>query len=125
MSLFKNKELAGMLDAWESTYKKGQLTLWLFLALKDGEKYVDEIREFIVFSSCETIVCEEQSLYRMLRKFKDLGLLSYRTAPGAGGPERKYYRLTPGGEELLHNFCERNMALFYKENIKNLMFRKL
>lgn len=36
-----------LLYTWEETYKKGQLTLWIFLALKDGEKYVNEIRKQI------------------------------------------------------------------------------
>jgi phospholipid N-methyltransferase len=35
-----------LLSSWEETYKKGQLTLWIFLAFKDGQKYVDEIKEF-------------------------------------------------------------------------------
>ena len=36
--------LPDLLTSWEETYKKGQLTLWVFLALKDGQKYVDEIK---------------------------------------------------------------------------------
>ena len=40
--------LPDLLSSWEETYKKGQLTLWIFLALKDGQKYVDEIKKFII-----------------------------------------------------------------------------
>tara|TARA_B100000780_G_scaffold277316_1_gene247728 strand:- start:491 stop:604 length:114 start_codon:yes stop_codon:yes gene_type:complete len=29
--------LPDLLSSWEETYKKGQLTLWIFLALKDGQ----------------------------------------------------------------------------------------
>ena len=36
-----------LLNSWEETYKKGQLTLWIFLSLKDSSKYVDEIKSFI------------------------------------------------------------------------------
>ena len=43
--------LPDLLSSWEQTYKKGQLTLWIFLALKDGQKYVDEIKEFIEIKS--------------------------------------------------------------------------
>jgi len=39
--------LAELLATWEETYKKGQLTLWIFLSLKDGRKYVDEIKSFV------------------------------------------------------------------------------
>ena len=64
-----------LLITWEDTYKKGQLTLWIFLALKDGPKYVSEIRDFIKEFSEGTISCEEQSLYRALRKFKHLKMV--------------------------------------------------
>jgi hypothetical protein len=32
----KDKMHEELLNAWEETYKKGQLTLWIFLALKEG-----------------------------------------------------------------------------------------
>ena len=44
-----NKELLSeLLETWEETYKKGQLTFWIFLSLKESKKYVDEIKRFIV-----------------------------------------------------------------------------
>lgn len=111
-----------LLEAWEATYKKGQLTLWVFLALREGERYVDEIHEFVVTRSQGTIVCEEQSLYRMLRKFRDLELVDFTTKPGVGGPERKYYFLTATGKVLLQRFSERNISLFYDTEIRRLLF---
>ena len=54
--------ITDLLNSWEETYKKGQLTLWIFLSLKDGDKYVDEIKSFIENMSNNTISCEEQSL---------------------------------------------------------------
>ena len=36
-----------LLNAWEETYKKGQLTFWVFLGLKEGKKCVEEIKEFV------------------------------------------------------------------------------
>ena len=30
-----------LLNAWEETYKKGQLTFWIFLALKESNKCVE------------------------------------------------------------------------------------
>ena len=112
-----------LLGAWEDTYKKGQLTLWIFLALKEGEKYVDEIKLFVEEKTRGTLTCEEQSLYRTLRKYKDLKMVDYKSGPGEGGPERKYYFLTTLGLELLHKFTDRNMLLFYNAEIKDLMFK--
>ncbi len=112
-----------LLEAWEENYKKGQLTLWIFLALKDKERFVDEIKEYVESATDGTLTCEEQSLYRTLRKYKELDMVNYHSKPGQGGPERKYYFLTALGNELLQLFCERNIKLFYQPAIKSLMFK--
>jgi DNA-binding PadR family transcriptional regulator len=117
----KDKELAALLTAWEETYKKGQLTLWIFLSLKDGKKYVEEIKYFVEEESQQTMLCESQSLYRNLRKFQHLGVVNFETGEGNKGPERKYYYLTELGLILLDNFIERNINLFFNERIKNLI----
>jgi DNA-binding PadR family transcriptional regulator len=112
-----------LLEAWEETYKKGQLSFWLFLSLKEGEKYMDEIRAFITDNTKGTLTCEEQSLYRTLRKYRELGMIDFRTGPGAGGPERKYYFLTLLGKDLLRQFIKRNIKLFYEPQIQSLILK--
>ncbi len=110
-----------LLLAWEETYKKGQLTLWIFLALKDGKKYVDEIKLFIEIESKHTMQCEEQSLYRNLRKLHHIGAVDFESGKGHKGPERKYYYLTALGKDLLTKFVERNIQLFFSPNIAKLL----
>ena len=39
--------ISELLNAWEETYKKGQLTFWVFLSLKENNKCVEEIKEFV------------------------------------------------------------------------------
>lgn len=117
----KNNELSELLSAWEETYKKGQLTLWIFLSLKDGKKYVDEIKSFVEEQSSHTMTCESQSLYRNLRKYQHVGVVDFETGEGNKGPERKYYFLTDLGLELLNSFIERNINLFFSKQIKNLI----
>jgi DNA-binding PadR family transcriptional regulator len=112
-----------LLEAWEETYKKGQLSFWLFLSLKEGEKYMDEIRAFITESTSGALTCEEQSLYRTLRKYRELGMVDFRTGPGVGGPERKYYFLTVLGKDLLRLFIGRNIKLFYDPQIQKLILK--
>ena len=120
--LMKDKNILNeLLLSWEDTYKKGQLTLWIFLSLKESPKYVDEIRRFIAEKSNGTMSCEEQSLYRILRKFEHIDVLEYETKKGNKGPERKYYRLTPLGNTLFEKFVERNINLFYNKEIRNLL----
>ena len=82
MSNTQNKTLLDLLSSWEETYKKGQLTLWIFLALKDEDKYVDEIKTFIEEKSKGTIRCEEQSLYRNLRKYQHIEVVNYNLKKG-------------------------------------------
>lgn len=117
----KSDHLSELLSAWEETYKKGQLTLWIFLSLKDGKKYVDEIKSFVEEQSNHTMTCESQSLYRNLRKYQHIGVVDFETGEGNKGPERKYYFLTEVGNKLLEDFIERNINLFFNKRIKNLI----
>lgn len=110
-----------LLHSWEETYKKGQLTLWIFLSLRDGEKYVDEIKEFIEKYSNKTLSCEEQSIYRSLRKYLHLGIVEFNLKEGNKGPDRKYYSLTKTGDSLLDEFSKRNISLFYEKKILSLL----
>ena len=43
----KGTMIEELLDAWEETYKKGQLTFWVFLALQESNKCMEEIKEFV------------------------------------------------------------------------------
>lgn len=110
-----------LLSAWEETYKKGQLTLWIFFALKDGPKYVHEIRDFIHEYSEGSITCEDQSLYRALRKFNHLEMVSYNHGKGNRGPDRKYYALTTLGRELLDKFVNRHIKIFLQPKLSHLI----
>lgn len=116
-----NDDLKKLLNAWEETYKKGQLTLWIFLSLRDGKKYVDEIKTFITEKTNNTISCEEQSLYRNLRKYEHLNIVSFELRKGNKGPERKYYFMTDLGNKLLQKFIDRNINLFYATEINKLL----
>ena len=83
-----------------------------------------EIKSFILNMSNNTISCEEQSVYRSLRKYLHLGIVEFNLKEGNKGPERKYYKLTELGDNLLKQFIERNVNLFYDEKIKKLLKRK-
>ena len=110
-----------LLNTWEETYKKGQLTLWIFLSLRDGNKYTTEIKVYIEKRTLGTIVCEEQSLYRAMRKFQQVEMVDFYQGKGNSGPDRKYYYLTPMGEEILDRFIERNIKLFFTPEVMGLI----
>ena len=115
---------AELLSSWEETYKKGQLTFWLLLSLRDRSLYVDEIQDFITSLTRGTISCENQSIYRALRKYYDLEIVDYELKEGNKGPNRKYYFLTKIGKELLLEFTQRNISLFYDKKIADLLETK-
>ena len=117
----KDKMHEELLKAWEETYKKGQLTLWIFLALKEGPKYVNELQETIEQFTKGTIRAEEQSLYRTLRKFYHMKMVDFSLGKGHKGPDRKYYQLTPLGQSLLDSFVERNILLFFDDSLRELL----
>jgi len=110
-----------LLGAWEETYKKGQLTLWIFLSLKEGPKYVQALQESIHKFSKGTISAEEQSLYRTLRKFYHLKMVDFSAGKGHKGPDRKYYHLTELGLSLLQSFVERNILLFFQDPLREIL----
>ena len=86
---------------------------------------MDEIKSFIENMSNNTISCEEQSIYRSLRKYLHLEIVEYYLGEGNKGPERKYYKLTKLGINLLNQFIERNINLFYDDKIKQLLKKEL
>ncbi len=113
-----------LLTSWEDTYKKGQLTFWLLLGLRDNPLFVSEIKDFIESATNNTISCEEQSIYRALRKFYDLEIVDYELRRGHKGPDRKYYFLTAIGKDLLRDFINRNISILYSKKLSDLINNK-
>lgn len=78
--------------------KKGVLEFCILSILSNGENYPSEIIEKM--KSAKLIVVEG-TLYPLLMRLKNDGLLSYRWEESTSGPPRKYYKLTPVGEQFL------------------------
>lgn len=113
-----------LLEGWEEVFKKGQLTLWIMLALKDGPKYMVEVKKFINQKTNGRLTADDQSMYRALRRYYDTELVEYRQEPGRGGPDRKIYSLSPTGGRVLNEFCKRNILdVFFKPSTKSLLER--
>lgn len=117
-----NPHIADIVADWDEVFKKGQLTLWVLLAIADGEKYAPEIAHFMYDATCGTFTVQEQSLYRALRRFRSLGLIvaTGRPSPDAG-PDRKYYALTSDGKAVLAEFARLNLRPLQSPRIINLI----
>lgn len=77
--------------------RKGFLEYCVLGILSGGEAYVSDILK--AFREAKLIVVEG-TLYPLLTRMKNEGLLSYRWEESTGGPPRKYYSLTPRGASL-------------------------
>lgn len=78
--------------------RKGILEFCILSILKDGEAYTSDILE--VLKDAKMIVVEG-TIYPLLNRLKNAGLLSYRWEESTGGPPRKYYELTDKGHQFL------------------------
>jgi PadR family transcriptional regulator PadR len=111
-----------LLIAWEDVYKKGQLTLWVFLSLVDSPKAMADIKEFIASSTNGVISADEQSLYRALRRYTKAELIEFKEQEVRKGPNRKVYSLTPLGTQVTRAFLERNIVKpFYNKSVSKMI----
>ena len=107
---------------WDEVYKKGQLSLWVLLSLCDGKKYAAEIAEFMNQSTDGTFEVQEQSLYRALRRFKGMRMVSVSEEDSPnGGPKRKFYELTDIGTAVLARFIELHVSPLVQPKIVTLL----
>lgn len=83
----------------ESQMKKGLLELCILgIIQKGGEAYPSDILEQLKVSK---LVVLEGTLYPLLTRLKNAGLLSYRWEESPSGPPRKYFALTDEGKAAL------------------------
>ncbi|CAM3377458.1 PadR family transcriptional regulator [Aequorivita lipolytica] len=78
--------------------RKGVLEFCILSVLKDGEAYTSDILETLKDAKMLVV---EGTIYPLLTRLKNAGLLSYRWEESTGGPPRKYYDLTETGKLFL------------------------
>lgn len=78
--------------------RKGVLEICILSILKNGDAYTSEILSEL--KSAEMIVVEG-TIYPLLTRLKNAGLLTYRWEESTSGPPRKYYTLTETGTLFL------------------------
>jgi PadR family transcriptional regulator PadR len=83
------------LENTKAQMRKGVLEFCILSVLKRGEAYPSDILASL--KSAKLIVVEG-TLYPLLTRLKNSGLLNYRWEESTQGPPRKYYSLTKEGE---------------------------
>ncbi|GGG48664.1 PadR family transcriptional regulator [Hymenobacter glacieicola] len=79
--------------------RKGILEFCILEIIARGEVYASDMLEEL--TSARMIVVEG-TLYPLLTRLKNAGLLDYTWKESTSGPPRKYYTLTQAGQEFLH-----------------------
>lgn len=110
-------EADGLLAQWEENYKKGLLTFWILLLLHERPMYPLELGPAVAQASRGTLTADDNSIYRALRRFEGVGLVSSVWRDSDTGPPRRYYELTRLGRVLLRRFIRRNILLFQESDI--------
>ena len=90
----REKEAEGI----RSQMRKGMLEFCTMLIIEKGKAYTSEI--LTKLKSADLLVVEG-TVYPLLSRLKTQGLLDYVWEESKSGPPRKYYTLTPSGEEML------------------------
>ncbi len=87
------------LDNTKAQMRKGVLELCILSIIKsEGEVYPSDIIQRL--KQTEMIVVEG-TLYPLLTRLKNSGLLSYSWKESTSGPPRKYFKITEDGETFL------------------------
>lgn len=87
-----------MLTNLKSQMRKGLLEYCILSIISRDESYASDILETLKDAQ---LLVVEGTLYPLLTRMKNEGLLSYRWQESTGGPPRKYYALTQEGQQLL------------------------
>lgn len=86
------------LENTQAQMRKGVLEFCILSIISQGEVYPSDI---ITKMKDSKLIVVEGTLYPLLTRLKNAGLLSYSWVESTSGPPRKYYKLTPLGEEFL------------------------
>lgn len=83
----------------QAQMRKGILEYCILSILSKREAYPSEILESLENAK---LLVVEGTLYPLLTRLKNIELLSYRWEESTSGPPRKYYKITPEGQEFLN-----------------------
>lgn len=94
--------------AWIAQMRKGLVELCVLAALRGREAYGYEILQHLAEADC--LAFGESTVYPVLARLAQDGMIKVRVAPSPAGPPRRYYRLTSIGEARL-----REMLAYWQE----------
>jgi PadR family transcriptional regulator PadR len=85
------------IDNTQSQMRKGIHEFCILSVIRQGEVYPSDIVEKMKTANLSIL---EGTLYPLLTRLKNAGMLTYRWVESNSGPPRKYFSLTPVGEQF-------------------------
>jgi PadR family transcriptional regulator PadR len=102
--------MSNNLENTQAQMRKGVLEFCILSILANEEVYPSDIISRMKQSK---LIVVEGTLYPLLTRLKNGGLLQYRWEESKSGPPRKYYSLTPLGQTFLNE-----LRLTWKELVE-------
>jgi len=96
--------------------RRGILEFCILLIISKGQIYANEILKELKKAD---LIVVEGTIYPMLSRLKNSGLLKYDWEESKSGPPRKYYSLTPKGRTFLSEL--KKMWLSLDKSINSLI----
>ncbi len=88
------------LDNAQAQMRKGILEYGILLVISQSKAYASDILKILKKSD---LIVVEGTLYPLLSRLKNAGLLDYQWQESKSGPPRKYYSLTAKGRLALNS----------------------
>ena len=83
------------IDNTQSQMRKGIHEFCILSIIRQAEAYPSDIAEKMRAANLSIL---EGTLYPLLTRLKNAGMLNYRWVESSSGPPRKYFSLSPAGE---------------------------
>lgn len=83
--------------------RKGILEYCILHIISRGEVYASDMLDELTAAK---MIVVEGTLYPLLTRLKNAGLLEYKWVESKSGPPRKYYKLTEEGTKFLQGLSE-------------------
>ena len=87
------------IEKQKAQMRKGVLELCILSIIDEKDAYASDIIDRLKKSE---LIIVEGTLYPLLTRLKNDGLLSYRWEESRSGPPRKYYAITEIGKKILN-----------------------
>ena len=98
-------------DSGQSNYRRGLISLVVLTLLSDEDMYGYQLVQETARRSSGKLTTQEGSLYPVLYRLQELGLISDKKVQVGKRMTRVYYHLEPAGEAKLKELTEEYMSV--------------